>query len=183
MPAPCHSQWSRRPAQSPGRRGTSRVSGRRDADEAVVLIAPTARRPDVLVPMICAHVLARSAYSQSARDRSIGAPHAVTDRRQMRRYELLSCVVNGVDLHARYVSLIGIRDTAGSGRRSGPVRRIRSSRRSKTDPVGMWTSTSFDEAILEGLSVLAWTSAPASAADLPFLGPCDCPACCGGAAR
>jgi hypothetical protein len=47
----------------------------------------------------------------------------------------------------------------------------------------MWTSTSFDEAILEGLLVLAWTSAPASAADLPFLGPCDWPACCGGAAR
>ena len=30
---------------------------------------PTARGPDVLAPMICAHVLARSAYSQSARDR------------------------------------------------------------------------------------------------------------------
>jgi hypothetical protein len=64
VPATCHSQRSRPPAQSPGRRRASRVSGRRDADEALVPTAPTARRPDVLVPMICAHVLARSAYSQ-----------------------------------------------------------------------------------------------------------------------
>jgi hypothetical protein len=40
------------------------VSGRRDADEALVLTAPAARQPGVLVPMICAHVLARSAHSQ-----------------------------------------------------------------------------------------------------------------------
>jgi hypothetical protein len=33
------------------------------------VLSPTARPPDVLAPMICAHVLARSAYSQGARDR------------------------------------------------------------------------------------------------------------------
>jgi hypothetical protein len=33
------------------------------------VLSPTARRPDVLVQMICARVLARSAYSQRARDR------------------------------------------------------------------------------------------------------------------
>jgi hypothetical protein len=35
---------------------------------------PTARLPDVLAPMICARVLARSAHSQSARDRQTCAP-------------------------------------------------------------------------------------------------------------
>ena len=34
---------------------------------------PAARRPDVLAQMICARVLARSAYSQGARDRQFGA--------------------------------------------------------------------------------------------------------------
>jgi hypothetical protein len=33
------------------------------------VLSPAARPPDVLAPMICAHVLARSAYSQGARDR------------------------------------------------------------------------------------------------------------------
>jgi hypothetical protein len=37
------------------------------------VVSPTARPPDVLAPMICAHVLARSAYSQGARDRQIWA--------------------------------------------------------------------------------------------------------------
>jgi hypothetical protein len=36
--------------------------------DAVRVVSPTARPPDVLAPMICAHDLARSAYSQGARD-------------------------------------------------------------------------------------------------------------------
>jgi len=40
----------------------------------------TARRLDVLAQMICAHVLARSAYSQGARDRSLFVSRAVWGR-------------------------------------------------------------------------------------------------------
>jgi hypothetical protein len=39
-----------------------------------------ARRLDVLPQMICAHILAHSAYSKSARDRQICASEALTQR-------------------------------------------------------------------------------------------------------
>jgi hypothetical protein len=47
------------------RRAERLHTGARRADMAI----PTARRPDVLAQTICAHLLARSAYSQGARDR------------------------------------------------------------------------------------------------------------------
>jgi hypothetical protein len=46
------------------------------------VLSPTARRLDVLAQVICARVLARSAYSQSARDRQIGAPGAHNRQRK-----------------------------------------------------------------------------------------------------
>jgi hypothetical protein len=51
--------------------------GHRPAPEAPIWRYPTARRLDVLAQMICAHVLGRSAYSESARDQADLAPVAI----------------------------------------------------------------------------------------------------------
>ncbi|MGH2670100.1 MAG: hypothetical protein ACRDH5_13475, partial [bacterium] len=44
------------------------------------VLSPTVGRPDVLVQMIGARVLARSAYSQGARDRSLFVSRGVSGR-------------------------------------------------------------------------------------------------------